>query len=461
MSRLTYAFGAAVAAMLFTTVPAHAGRIVFESSRCIDGACGRGIFTVNDDGSKLSRLGLAPPHPPQEYPKIVLDSMGTPAWSPDGRRIALWRNEQPNPDNERNSSGVVVANSDGSGSRLVAATSYAGGIEWAADSRSILFNAVNVTGIPNPRPGHLEGDVFVADAAGGGIRRVIGTPADEYADGFADDGRIIFRRNRFPANGPPAGRYALDPATGKETLLTLGEQSDMVRFSPDGRRVALVAENKLIVAGADGNRIHKPFGDAYVVAESLRWSRDSQTLFLSGPQAPGTPRLSSLLTWRLDGPALVATQLTSAPGQDVGMDWTDGGGRVPRSPDRSAPTALLTDREGVPVASGTATRSARVLRRRNTGIVVLDKSGIKKVEVAVGRRVAKRKPDRCRFTSRTGKLLRARSCKRPRYVRVNTAAGWRSFAKRLGRGKRLIGFKTVDTAGNSTRMARLRSIAVR
>jgi hypothetical protein len=66
---------------------------------------------------------------------------------------------------------------------------------------------------------------------------------------FADDGRVVFFRTRYPTGVRPElpeGWYSVDPSTGEERLLTVGD-ADYVSFSPDGARVAAVIDARLFV----------------------------------------------------------------------------------------------------------------------------------------------------------------------------------------------------------------------
>lgn len=87
------------------------GKILFET------ATGGDIYTVNGDGSNLTRVSRG------------ID----PAWSPDGKQIvfARWDNVAP---------GVYIANADGSNEQLVFGTPRVRWPQWSPDGKYIVFS---------------------------------------------------------------------------------------------------------------------------------------------------------------------------------------------------------------------------------------------------------------------------------------------------------------------------------
>ncbi len=86
------------------------GRIVFQDTT------GGVIYTVNGDGSNL---------------RVITRGM-EPAWSPDGKRIAFARWDQPYP-------GIYIVNADGSNERMVFGTLRARSPRWSPDGKFIVF----------------------------------------------------------------------------------------------------------------------------------------------------------------------------------------------------------------------------------------------------------------------------------------------------------------------------------
>ncbi len=101
-----------------------------------------GVYVMNADGTGQRRLTR---------------SAGSPAWSPDGRRIAFLRGRDGN-------SGIFVMNTDGSGERLLtrAAVEYQGQLAWSPTGQKLAFTRA-LTSKPN---GNLE--IYVVNADGSG-----------------------------------------------------------------------------------------------------------------------------------------------------------------------------------------------------------------------------------------------------------------------------------------------------
>ncbi len=97
------------------------GKIMFET------ATGGEIYTVNGDGSDLTRVTRG------------ID----PTWSPDGKQITFTRWDN-------TGAGVYVANADGSNERLVFGTSKARWPRWSPDGKYIVFSQDKTPGGNNP-----------------------------------------------------------------------------------------------------------------------------------------------------------------------------------------------------------------------------------------------------------------------------------------------------------------------
>ncbi len=89
------------------------GKIVFQQ------ASGGNIYTVNGDGSQLARVSTG------------LD----PAWSPDGKQIALTRWEHP--------AGVYIAEADGSNERNISSARQPLSPQWSPDGARVAFTRPN------------------------------------------------------------------------------------------------------------------------------------------------------------------------------------------------------------------------------------------------------------------------------------------------------------------------------
>ena len=156
-----------------------------------------GIYTVRADGSGLRRL--LPPSVPRSDPKwsIVAASETAPAWSPDGRRLAVQTGD-----------GHIVTIEVAHGRRQdVAREAY--DPAWSPDGRLIAFQS--------------KGELWVANADGtGALRRLAESGGDP---SWAPDSRhVVFEvlhwLQRYSRR--PESLSVVEPATGKLRKLTFG-----------------------------------------------------------------------------------------------------------------------------------------------------------------------------------------------------------------------------------------------
>ena len=140
-------------------------RIAFESER--DG--NDEIYVMNADGSGVARL-------------TVNDAIdGSPAWSPDGQRIAFDSTRDGNPE-------LYVMNADGSGvTRLTFNNARDWSPAWSPDGRRIAFDSNH--------DGNLE--IYVMNADGSGVTRHTHNQTHDGTPAWSPDGRhIAFHSNR-------------------------------------------------------------------------------------------------------------------------------------------------------------------------------------------------------------------------------------------------------------------------
>ncbi|HKE23451.1 MAG TPA: LpqB family beta-propeller domain-containing protein, partial [Bryobacteraceae bacterium] len=139
----------------------------------------------------------------------------SPAYSPDGKRIAF-------SSNRNGSRQIWVADSDGS--RAAPVTNfdrgYSGSPRWSPDGQTIVFDA---------RPNGAA-DIYTVRADGGEPKQLTSNPAEDHVPCFSNDGRWIYFSStrsgqreiyRMPAEGRPqvqvthGGGYATLAADGK------------------------------------------------------------------------------------------------------------------------------------------------------------------------------------------------------------------------------------------------------
>jgi TolB protein len=147
-------------------------RIVFEREGvdCGPDCSYDEIFVVNTDGTNLTQLTHNPPG-------LVCGTggfcNGSPAWSPDGMRIAFSRASGLVADDLIESVGIYVMDADGSGVRQITqalkpALGEDSDPQWSPDAREIVFQRFNVR-TAAPADGVA---LWIVDLASGAERRV-------------------------------------------------------------------------------------------------------------------------------------------------------------------------------------------------------------------------------------------------------------------------------------------------
>jgi hypothetical protein len=128
-----------------------------------------------------------------------------------------------------------------------------------------------------------------------------------------------------------------------------------------------------------------------------------------------------------------AASQVGSPGAGTNGNGTAGGGCL----DRAAPGSRIA-KAGRSTLRGTTS---------DRGCGAAGQGSVRAVSVAVAKRVAH---GRCRFASGSGRLGKARSCSRRRYLLADGTTHWRvRFAHRLPRGRYAAWLRARDRAGNA------------
>ena len=244
-----------------------------------------------------------------------------PRWSPDGSRVAFLGHAG------EDRRGILVANADGSGLRLLAEVmdtnhplSRVGDrLAWSPDGTRIAF----VSATPGPEP-EMEADpivitrylyrpergypsrfndnrrlhLFVVDVASGQVRQLTDGPYYEHSIDWSPDGRqLLFLSNREP--DPDLffnyDLFTIDVDSGAMRQLTHTRSNEfMPMWSPDGRTIAFLGLKRLITSSetnmedthvwtldvATGER--RELGAVIDNRQDrFRWSRDGRWLYFT------------------------------------------------------------------------------------------------------------------------------------------------------------------------------------
>lgn len=229
----------------------------------------------------------------------------TPAWSPDGSRIALRRYL---PDG---GAAIVIVDREGSNQReLVRTSRERDPLAWSPDGSCIAYTTI--------ADGNF--DIFSLDVRTGATTRLAGTNSHEWSPSFARaTGAFAFCSDR---DGTPAAWMHARGAREPTRISLARTVADLVSLAPSGDRAAWVdLEGRLIfwhLAAGEGMGVFEPRG----VISSASWSPDEEMVVVEAFDW-GVAHL--YLIDANDGRALMLTYSRSGEGMPA---WSPDGSEI-------------------------------------------------------------------------------------------------------------------------------------
>jgi Tol biopolymer transport system component len=238
-------------------------RIAFEST--IEGK--RSIWVMQADGQGLRRLtdGGTQPAP---------GSDASPTWSPDGSRIAFMSDRDANAE-------LYVINADGQGLRRLTEDPATDGFPaWSPDGARLAF--------VSDRDGELG--IWAANADGTGPARLVPGPTAPGRPAWSPDGRqIAFASDRNGADLDIWVAPTTAPAAAPTRVISSPAQDGEPAWSPDGSRLAFASDRdgapQVYVASRDGTNPVKLTNRPRSFAPA--WAPDGTKLVYINDPVPG------------------------------------------------------------------------------------------------------------------------------------------------------------------------------
>jgi dipeptidyl aminopeptidase/acylaminoacyl peptidase len=178
------------------------------------------------------------------------DSFTAATWSPDGRRLAAIRGHWAS--NGLHYDSVVVMRTDGSRKRTVFAPDQLSSWDpaWSPDGRWIAFNHTDIGGTG------ADPNIYIVPAAGGEARLVTDVGSQEHPD-WSPDGRLIAYTFGLEL-GPDDIRVVRPDRTGDAPVTDdLSIPDGWPAWAPSGRRLAIARVGHIWTIAPDGSGLRQ------------------------------------------------------------------------------------------------------------------------------------------------------------------------------------------------------------
>ncbi len=257
------------------------------------------------------------------------DRDSVPSWSPDGKRIAFTSKRDGHPDRRPGwiTSEIYVMDADGGNQQNI--TNHPNSDlspAWSPDGKRIAFGSdrdeiLDIHGFPTY-------EIYVMDADGGNPQNVTNNRHDDWVPSWSPDGkRIVFisyREGHFIGDFEliTSEIYVMDADGGNQQRLTENRKNDWSpSWSPDGTRIVFSSDrkgdfinNEIYVMDADGKNQQRLTENRHEDG-APSWSPDGKRIvFVSDRE--GNHEIYVMDT---DGGNL--QNLTNNPGGDFGPAW--------------------------------------------------------------------------------------------------------------------------------------------